>query len=139
MVLPQLHKTDIYPFYDWNLFSFSPQQQEKVFLKILEIDGNKLDRSIYIFRNRKIFPGSNYFLVPHQINRLGWHLLKNDGNKEKTKLYKKSVERNLFYANKSVVYEIGTSSVNIRKLLKPNYEIHFRSLARFKYKERPAQ
>ncbi len=131
-ILPALGKADLYPFYSWNLFSFTPDRLKFYFMKILSVDGVDLNPPQLVHQQRVHYQGSFPRLVPHQIERLG-RALDQHRNETQIHLLKSELERNLFLNFKDVRYEIVASEGSIRKLLKADEVPDFETLGKFEY------
>jgi hypothetical protein len=116
--LPSLKKNDLYPFYDWDLFSWTPPTQQHYFVKVLAIDGTQLASPKWLNTNRDLFPGKVPLLVPHQINRLGAEISYSKKLSAKGLRLKKEFEQNAFLNLKSVDYQLVRVLVNWRDFLK---------------------
>lgn len=138
VALPMLNKVDLYPFYTWNLFSFTPSEQDFYFIRIHAVDGQKLVSPQLVFRNRDIYKGETPHLVPHQIRKLGSYLT-NAGDQSLTTLFKAELENNIFKEFQSVVYEVAVSRVNLRELVKNGQVEPYNSLGIFEYKRQGAK
>lgn len=130
-LLPAIHKVDLYPFYNWDLFSFTPTEVNQFFIRIHSVDGKQLNPPQFLFNNRELYSGKNFKLVPPQIIRLGHSILEKQDSK--TNLYKTELENNLFYGHHSAVYEIVESKINIREVLKNQTVKTFHSLGKFDF------
>jgi hypothetical protein len=115
--LPSLKKNDLYPFYDWDLFSWTPPIQRHYFVKVLAINGAPLAIPKWLNTNRKLFPGKAPLLVPHQINRLGMEISDSNALSSKALRLKNEFEQNAFRDLKSVDYQIVRVWVNWRVFL----------------------
>lgn len=136
IVLPALGRVDLYPFYSWDLFSFTPAVSDQYFILVHKINEKKIEPPDMVFRKREIYPGRNLFLVPHQIKRLGISLATN-ADQRAALSYRTEMEQNLFSRSYSVVYEVAVAKVDIRALLKFGEIASFNSLGRFEFHGKP--
>lgn len=129
LLLPAIHKIDLYPFYNWDLFSFTPSEVKQFFIRIHSIDDKQLNPPQFLFSNRDLYPGKNFKLVPPQLNRFGHSLIEKQDSK--INLYRTELENNLFDGHNFAVYEIVEAPINIREVLKTKTINSFQSLGKF--------
>lgn len=133
-ILPRLHRSDIYPFYNWNLFSFAPLIQGKYFIRVYEVNGREIRPPHLVFKNRKLYPGISLYYAPSQISRFATYIERSPLDHRGMK-YKKEMETTLFSSYDSVIYEIAFAHVNIRELLKKDQIDNYISLGKFTYRK----
>lgn len=132
-MLPHLNKTDIYPFFNWDLFSFTEPEIDDFFIFVKELDGKLLPEPKLFIQNRDIFPGFNSVNLVNQIPRFGKSLLAYGPDDKRVQIYRVEMERNLFFTYNSAVYEIAIGKMNYRKYLKDGTYGPVRSLGEFKF------
>ena len=131
--LPALNKADLYPFYDWNLFSWTPPLQEQIYIRVLAVNGKTIPSTQWVNTNRETYPGHLPNLVPHQINRFGFELIKQQGLSTNGLRYKKEMEKNIFSGFESAVYQVEVVQVNWRELVKTGKVASIRPVGNFSY------
>lgn len=135
LLLPSLHKADVYPLYDWNLFSYTPPVRDFFTVKVLELDGQKLETPVWVINDREQFPGRQRHLVPHQSFRLGKALREASQNPADLSRFQQELEQNLFFRHHQAVYEITHAELDLVGFLRdPNPEV-FQSLRRFDWQK----
>ncbi len=131
LLLPSIHKADLYPFYNWDLFSYTPNEMNQFIIRIHNIDGREINPPEFLFSNRTTYPGKNFKLIPPQINRLGVSILEKENSK--ITLYKTELENNLFDGHHFAIYELVESKINIREVLNTQKIDSFHSLGQFTF------
>lgn len=133
VMLPTLGKADIYPFFNWDLFSFISPVNELTFIRVISRDGKAVNQPHWFHFNRKDYRVTLEFVAPDQIREMGNHILYN-GFDEKGKRMRKAIERNIFSSYNEVEYEIVRARIHYSEhLVSRNLEI-VKNFGSFHYK-----
>lgn len=136
IILPSLNKIDYFPFFNWNLFSHTPDEQETALIFVKELNGQKFSQPKLTIQNRDLIPAFNIILCFHQIRRFSDALQRYGADHPITTLYRKEMELNLFYTHSSAVYEVMVTPLNYRKYLKDGTYGPTRSIGTFEFRRK---
>ncbi len=137
IMLPLLETHSMYPFYNWDLFSYMPRYfYNWYFIKIHEIDGEKLDRPLVYSFNRSLLKPKTNWLLHDQIFILGSAI---EANSEHLTHAHKQLEANLFKRVNSAEYEVIKGNIDIREVRKTENIDESESLGRFRYQKIPSK
>ncbi len=124
---------DAFPFYDWNLFSFTPRIEKVYFVRVHKLDGKKLDPPDLVLFKRDVYPGHYKKALPLQIMRLGGYLENPVENHDRIEEYRHVLERNLFTEHHSAEYEMDYAILDIREALHKKEIKDFTKLSQFEF------
>ncbi len=130
--LPSANVSNLFPFYDWNLFSFNRRYINWYFICIVSMDGKAIE-PIEVGNNRDKFTGRIPFLVPHQIQRLGDYIANKGTNDPLTLAAKGELERNLFFDKGPIVYEVLKGTIDIRQVVYVGANMNLDRIGEYKY------
>lgn len=136
VMLPALHTHSLYPFYNWDLFSYMPRYfYGWYFIKLTSIDGQPLETPlIYSFHRDKIKPKTKW-LLHDQIFILGRAV---ESQTDKLTFARHQLEKNLFKNLKSAEYEVLKGNIDIRSVRKTQKIDKPKVLGRFSYQKEPS-
>ena len=121
--LPKMGVSDIYPLFNWDLFSFHPQEFERYFVRVHGQEEIVHDWSSFQPREMKG--------VPYNIDHLGQAL--ESGDQSLIAPYREEFERNVFHQHDRVEYEIVKVRMNSLEYLREKRVQSVRPIQRLVY------
>lgn len=137
LILPALHKSDVFPLYQWDLFSFKASIQDRYFLRILDIDGVQFAPPLIDFRSAHLLPEVTHHNFPGLVQRFGDSLRMPRATHRRTQEYRAEMERYLFGRYHSSHYQLAHARVGIRILLELAEPPQYTVLGEFRYRREP--
>lgn len=133
--LVRIGKTDIYPFFTWDLFSFLPSEKVIYSLYVISLNGQKVqsDDLSFIFKN---IHTKQWNIIPHQIDQFGRALEINPLKTEAIRLKRKEFERNAFNRVVNAEYQIRKLKIDLIPYLKGQDKGEMKVLGQFKLDQR---
>jgi hypothetical protein len=132
--LPNLRKADLYPFYDWNIFSYTRPNDRLYTLLIEEVDGKVYNPPVVLYGNSGMFTSLTPKLAYHQIRRLGRAIME-ESRAQNIPTLRQEMENNIFFRLKSARYQLIYREINYREFLMNPDTSQFQSIQSFEYKD----
>lgn len=114
IIMPMNDAVNVFPFYNWNLFSYVPSKVSLPLMRILEIDNQPLTDKPLIFHTNLIPESNQPWLCYTQVERFVSLVF---ADHEKTQDAQTEMEKNLFSRKNQVKYEVFWGEVHLRNLL----------------------
>lgn len=113
--LPSIKIINFFPFYDWNLFSYNATLQVWPMIRVLEIDHKPVPGPGLIYHSGIIKNSVSPWQVPEQLIRLVSRIDNYGTTDEKSVLFRKELENNIFHGKNHVKYELFDAKINVRE------------------------
>lgn len=126
--LPRLDRSDLFPFFTWNLFSFTPGKKEIFSVRVHKLDSTDMEGAELFMIISRIKPKSLKTL-PFQINLFAKEVLR--GHHSKKGRWQSEFERNAFHNFNSVQYELIYGEVDTLKFIRDRDVSDFKSIGYF--------
>lgn len=106
VVLPYVSRSDFFPFYTWNIYSFTPNRGPVFAVRILEVDSkpSPIAEPHSVLEHPDVFPSFRPSSLGFQVYALGQALLRSDS--EQVQRARTELEYNLFMNYDNVKYEV---------------------------------
>jgi hypothetical protein len=98
------HEREIFPLFSWSLYSTVPREAVDYGMRILEVDGRRLNPPLLVEEVRPRFPHANQRQLLMAVQSLGRAL--DGGNTEAVRAYRRLVERHHLRGRGVIRYEI---------------------------------
>lgn len=129
-----MNRKDFFPFYDWNIYSYTPREGPIFAVKVLEMDGAppNLPENHSAIEHHDFFHLDHPYMLGAQIHGMGEGIIAK--NEHQVFILRKEVETTLFSRNTSAVYEVLYIHTNRREFIRNKNWQSLRSIGKFEFR-----